>query len=127
MLPIQALNVPLAYANGPFYFKVYQKYGRWTCAFVVQWATVCRWAYEICKIKAKWRRIPYVTRKHHHHHRQHRAHSDFQQLLQSKRCKIVLNRMIVFFGNIGDESDTNTSDNDSDSGDSDDEVYTWLP
>ena len=98
MLPIQVLHVPLAYANGLLYFKVDQKYGRWTCAFVVQWATVSRWAYEMCKTKAKWRRIPYVTKKHHHHHHhhKHRAHSDFQQLLQSKRCKIVLNRMIAF-------------------------------
>ena len=32
-----------------------------------------------------------------------------------------------FAGNEVDEFDTNTSDNDSDNGDSNDEVYTWLP
>ena len=40
MLSIQALHGPLTYANWPLYFRVDEKYGRWTFAFAVQWETV---------------------------------------------------------------------------------------
>ena len=41
------------YANSHIHLREDQKYGRWTCALVVEWATVFRWAYETCKAKTQ--------------------------------------------------------------------------
>ena len=71
------------------------------------------------------RRISYVTKKSRHHHHKHRAHSDFQHLLQN-----ILGAESdgdCFSGKEGVESKTHSSDYDINSGDSDDEVYIWQP
>ena len=91
----------------------------------------------------RWRRTPYVTKKHlhhnqrnhhnhhnHHHHHKHRPKNDFQHLLQDTPYTLqdgIESDDDCFAGNKGGESDADTSDNDSDIGDIDDKVYNWLP
>ena len=113
------------YANSHIHLREDQKYGRWTCALVVEWATVFRWAYETCKAKTQnpvynEEKPPPLPPP---------PEASRPQQFSAIVAKYTLQDGVesdddCFAGNKRNKSDT---DNESDCSDSDDEVHTWPP